>query len=280
MSSPFPGMDPYLESPARWRGVHTHFISDLTYQLNRQLPSGLIAQVEERCYILPREKDIYPDSLIARSPLANGHAGSRTPAAVGGATAVVAAPANPNPSGLPLVFELPGREIKEPYVEIVTADAEERVVTVIELLSPSNKVPGTHGQDDYVRKRESLLDSYSHLLEIDLLRGGAHTVTLDRARIAAQKPFDYVICLHRAGAARQRFECWPFGLRERVPDISVPLTPGLPDLTVDLQAVLDNVYDRGAYGARLLYAAEPEPALSASDAAWAAALLREKGLRT
>jgi len=273
MPSPFPGMDPYLESPTRWRGVHHLFVTYLAAEMNRHLPETLVAVTEERCYLLPRSEVVIPDSMVVHSPVVP-QASLTTSTAVLERATLAGEQATPS-----LLIELDEVEVREPYVEIVSADSDERVVTVIELLSPSNKVPGVHGRDEYVDKRDAVLNSASHLLEIDLLRGGVHTVAVERAKIVPKKPFDYLVCLHRAGGGRRHFECWPFELREAMPRVRVPLTPELPDLVVDLQAVLNRVYDEGTYWKRLHYADEAEPPLSASDAAWAGTLLRQKGLR-
>ena len=45
MSSPFPGMDPYLES--HWRDVHTRMMTYLCDQIQDQLPPNLVARVEQ-----------------------------------------------------------------------------------------------------------------------------------------------------------------------------------------------------------------------------------------
>jgi hypothetical protein len=43
--------------------------------------------------------------------------------------------------------------------------------------------------------------------------------------------------------------------------------------------MLNAAYMNGRYGEDIDYRKEPEPPLSAADAAWADAMLREKGLR-
>jgi hypothetical protein len=124
-----------------------------------------------------------------------------------------------------------------------------------------------------------VLGSDVHLLEIDLLRGGEHTVAAPRDRVARRGLYDYLISLSRAGQ-RDRCEVWGVPLQQRLPRIAVPLTDNDPDVIVDLQALVSRCYDAGGYARRLDYRLEPAPALREADAAWADALLRDKGLRT
>jgi hypothetical protein len=264
-------MDPYLESTLFWRKVHGHLLSDMTYRLNEAIvPLGFVAQYEERCYVLPLPGFVYPDAVILRSPDVDQWSG------VGSSGAVAVAEATP-----PLVLELHAEEVHEPYIEIRAAGDDERVVTVIELLSPANKTRDGIGRDAYRSKQRALLNSRSHLLEIDLLRDGSHTVAAPRAAIfaATGRHFDYVVSLHREGSRGERFEVWPFAVRAAMPTIRVPLSDGLPDVQIALQPLLDQVYDRSGVGKRVHYAEDPEPALAPADATWVDALLRERGLR-
>ncbi|MGH8059710.1 MAG: DUF4058 family protein, partial [Candidatus Entotheonellia bacterium] len=75
------------------------------------------------------------------------------------------------------------------------------------------------------------------------------------------------------------YEVWAVSLRQRLPRIRVPLADDDPDVVLDLPAVFDRCYDAAAYARRLDYRREPPTPLEADDAAWAEALLRERGLR-
>src|SRR5712692_11288565 len=68
MPGPFPGMDPYLEHPARWPGFHHPFITFIASALNAQLPERYVAEIGERLYIVPSQRDIYPDSAVIQRP--------------------------------------------------------------------------------------------------------------------------------------------------------------------------------------------------------------------
>lgn len=154
---------------------------------------------------------------------------------------------------------------------------ESRIVTVIEVLSPANKTTGNRGRDAYVEKQRKVLDSDSHLIEIDLLRGGLHTVAVAESELKARGKYDYLLCLHRARSVW--FDVWACTVRQRLPRFAVPLADGDPDLVVDLQALFNRVYDEGVYARRIDYRKEPPLLLRSEDVLWADALLREKGLR-
>ncbi len=142
------------------------------------------------------------------------------------------------------------------------------VVTVLEVLSPGNKRPGGDGQREYLAKRDLILQSAVHLVELDLLRGG------ERLPMASPLPPGDYFAVVSASHRRPRAEVWPAALRQPLPDIRIPLS-GEEETGLPLQSVLDEVYDRAGYGAILRYRRPPEPPLSPSDQAWADALLRE-----
>jgi hypothetical protein len=270
MPGPFPGMDPYLEHPMRWRGVHGLLCAMLVQELNTLLPDAFAARMDERLYVLPSGQAIYPDTVLVDSPPRALAAAGRSPDRASSDTVLVTPP---------YVFFAEPEEVHEPFVEIVTADGREQVVTLIELLSPSNKAAGSVGQSEYRRKQQQALAAPLHLLEIDLLRGGAHTVAMPRASLLARKTFDYVVCLHRAGDG-PRYECWLFTLRERAPQILIPLSDGFADVILDLQTCIDRVYDAGRYARTIDYQVEPEPPLSRGPSEWIDARLRERGFRS
>src|SRR5262249_12666047 len=137
---------------------------------------------------------------------------------------------------------------------------DRRLVTVIELLSPTNKAPGPD-RDDYLHKRRDLMRSCVHFVEIDLRRGG------ERPRPPVLPPCDYYVLLRRE-EEHPRLGVWPLGLRYRLPVIPIPLTAPDPDVLLDLQAILDRVYDAADYG-KYIYGETPQPVLSEEDLAWA-----------
>jgi hypothetical protein len=151
-------------------------------------------------------------------------------------------------------------EVREAYITILDREGLE-VVTVIELLSPGNKRSGSDGRREYLSKREGILRSSSHLVEVDLLRGGARLPTVE-----PPPPADYYVYVARA-LARPRIEVYPSSLRDRLPSIPVPLSGADPDAELDLQAAFERVYARVGYDYSLDYSRPVEPPLEEADAA-------------
>src|SRR5438105_4666488 len=66
MPSPFPGIDPYLETSAYWRGFHNMLITFIAQALNGVLPAGFAANVEERVYVQPDDRRAFPDVMVRK----------------------------------------------------------------------------------------------------------------------------------------------------------------------------------------------------------------------
>ncbi|HLK60382.1 MAG TPA: DUF4058 family protein [Chthonomonadaceae bacterium] len=264
MAGPFPGVDPYLENLLYWRGFHTGFITFMTAALNTVLPMGFAANYEERVYVIPSERSIYPDLMVLHRPIL-------PTAAQTGATAVVEPGA---PHGILTAYP---EEIHEGFIQVRSADNWEQVVAIIEVLSPANKAVGSVGREEYLQKQGEILRSEAHLLEIDLLSKGMHTVAAPLEGLRQKGEWDGLICLHRSDR-RYHYEYWFNRLREPLPPILVPLTGGLPGVLLDLQEAYNQAYDVGPYRRRIDYLQEPLVPLNADDTAWADTLLKEKGL--
>jgi hypothetical protein len=152
-------------------------------------------------------------------------------------------------------------EVRHYFLEIRELTTQ-RVVTVIEMLSPFNKRIGD-GRTEYLKRRNAILNSDAHLIELDLLREGE--------RVPMGKPLppaDYYAIVSRS-YRRPMAEVYAWTIRQKMPTIPVPLLWGEPDVPLDLQGVLTTVYDRAGYDYRLPYDRDPEPPLRAEDAAWA-----------
>jgi hypothetical protein len=163
-------------------------------------------------------------------------------------------------------------EVHEAFLKVIDRESRE-VVTVIEILSPTNKVPGSAGRDSFEEKRREVMRSPSHVVEIDLLRG-------ERMVPIPKKigPHEYLVHVSKKGL-RPRGLLYPIRLPRRLPVIPIPLKAGDPDVRLDLQAVLEASYDRAGYDLEIDYRKEPQPPLDAELATWADQLLRSKGLR-
>ena len=264
MPSPFPGMDPYLEAPWRWQGVHARLIADLQETLNRLVRPKYVTQIEERVYVSqeddPGRETRIPDVRVMVSPKPRESLAPIPESHVAVAEPIITT----------TVLE---EEIHEPCLRIL--DVHDRsVVTVIEVLSPTNKVLGSEGRKSYHEKRVEILNSPCHLVEIDLLRKGARFLRSDFLLQA-----DYHVHVSKA-EQRPKGMLWAIRLTQRLPVIKIPLRGNDPDVPLDLQSVFEMGYDRAAYDAATDYAKDPEPPLPPEYRQWAEELLRAKGLRS
>jgi hypothetical protein len=260
-------MDPYLEDPLIWPGVHDFLITYTAAALNRLISPRYVARIEERVYVIRPRRNLVPDVSVLQPPAVRRKERNRGSTA----TALVNDPY--------WEVTLQPSEVRESFLEIRPARDRARVITVIEVLSPSNKLASSEGQQAYLEKQRQVLMSPAHLLEIDLLRRGEPTVVASPPDLIAHwGSFDYLVCLSRQG---QRSQCqvWGFSVRERLPRILVPLAEGEDDVVLDLQTVFERAYDEGAYAVDLDYTLDPAVPLREADAEWANALLREQGLR-
>lgn len=254
MSSPFPGMDPFLESPIGWGGVHSRLINSISDYLAELVSPNFIVDIEERVYITtlgdPEKWPIVPDVYVVSGPLA-GHPGP----AAGSITAPT------------LIEPLYDVEIRDRFIEIVDARNRE-VVATLEVLSPYNKSSGTPGREAFLHKCKKVMASKTHWIEIDLLRAG------ERPRELSGKS-DYYALLKRGGTPGP-YEVWYFDVRDRMPTIAVPLRPPFEDVPLNLQAVFENTYARGHYAESTDYSDNPPlPRLRPADAAWVQERVRE-----
>lgn len=163
------------------------------------------------------------------------------------------------------------RTMREGYLEIKDVATKE-VVTVIELLSPANKRSGK-GRQMYEEKREQVFGSRTHLIEIDLLRGGQPL-----PMIGNNLESHYRILVSR-GNRRPQADLYAFNLQNIMPVFPLPLRLDDVEPMIDLQSLLNGIYDIAAYDLKIDYSKEVVPLLSEADAIWADAWLREQGLR-
>ncbi len=262
MANPFPGMNPFLEKPARWPSVHHRFITYLADAIDQQLPANYSADIDERVYVAHPPKDMYPDVFVVKH--------QRKKKERNGLATTALLEADPT-----MEVEFTPTEVHEPFIEIRLGDEPGTLIGVIEILSPANKTPGA-GRDLYLEKQQLLLLSSVHLIEIDLLRAGQHTVAIRRDGLPSDG-WDYLVCLHRGGW-RDRFNYWAVRLQARLPRINVPLAGNDGDIVVDLQALLNQCHSAGRIR-RLDYSQECPPPLSKKNAKWVDDLLRKKKMR-
>ena len=266
MSSPFPGMDPYIEQAGFFRTFHGSLINAILAQLNTELPPGYAAQTEERVVIKPFNRGINPDVFISRRP----RPVPDLPRAGGVTTLTPTAPHQ---------VETLGALERETYIEIRSGTDWDEIIAIIEVLSPTNKRTGQM-RNEYLSKQQDVLRSETHLIEIDLLRAGAHTIAapIEEARI--ENNWHYVISSSLAWR-RELMDYWPVTIRESLPVIPVPLRTPYEEVLLDLQAAFDRIYATGPYPRLTDYCEEPPaPPFVGRDVLWIDALLRNAGLRT
>ena len=262
MKNPFPGMNPWLEE--YWRDVHSHLLVYACDSLNGELPGSLRARIDERLSIdfgIGKARTYIPDLAVTES-------WDNPPTDVLGPGGLAVEVAQPQ------IVEL--GEVKLRRLEII--DARENIITVIELLSRSNK-DEPDNRNEWTRKRHEHLLAGVNFVEIDLLRGGGWTLP-DRSDLRPVPPER--VCYHVCATRPPRYgrhEFYVMPLRERLPTIRVPLRRGDPDAALNLQSLIDQCYAGGRYGSTLRYEQQPAPPLPPEELAWAREILAAKSER-
>jgi hypothetical protein len=256
-------MDPYLES--HWRDVHAAFVVYASDELNEILPTDLRARLNARRVRQPDwgagpvpgpaiRAIRWPSKNLARMSVGN------PPATVE-----------------PFIVEADREPLDEGYIEILDSSDGNRVVTIIELLTPADKRPG-EGTELYRDRQIDVIRSETSLVEIDLLRVGRHITAVALENIPRTHRAPYMVCVRRAWV-RDKAQVYSIFLSQRLPTIKVPLRQGEAEVPLDLQALIDRCYRMGRYEGDLDYRKDADPPLTAAEAEWAEELLRSKGLR-
>ena len=263
MPSPFPGMNPYLELPQFWSQVHTHLIVAIADYMNPILRPKYRMSMEQRVYTDTNNDDNLelvgiPDNVVF-TPRSNPSDTSSN---------VAVAP----PKVQPLTISLHQPEtVKEWYLRVKNVETQE-VVTVIEILSPKNKKVG-EGRNKYIKKREKVLMSLTHLIEIDLLRKGE----IMPMNIDDTIKSDYRIVISRSDR-RPKADLYAFNLAQEIPSIPLPLKAEDQELFIPLQDLLHSLYEKGSYDLAINYQKQTLHDLSETDQTWINNLLQEQEL--
>jgi hypothetical protein len=168
-----------------------------------------------------------------------------------------------------------GESITEPFLE-VTDISGERLVTVIEFISPSNKRLKS-SRDSYLKSRAANLERRANLVEVDLVRAAGWQELMKPLPLPAKAFTTYRVSLRRSREP-SAMNLWPIELPQRLPVIPIPAGEGNADIPLDLQELVDRAYLSGRYDS-IDYRRECDPPLSGDDAIWADRLLREAGRR-
>lgn len=250
MPSPLPGMDPYLEHPQSWPNFHHRLITAIAISLGPQLRPTYRVVVEEAIYQTEGQNSVLvgiPDVAVQKARRTQ----SNQESANGVQTEIAQ----------PILVDLPMPEVvRQGYLEIRNVATSE-VVTVMEVLSPTNKRPG-EGRRTYEAKRQTILASPTNLVEIDLLRQWPPIVQLPE-----QIKTHYRI-LVSASVNRPRASLYAFNLQEPIPAFPLPLRAGESEPIVNLQRLLGDIYDQSGYDLVIDYDEEPVPPLSKEEAEW------------
>ena len=261
--NPFPGMNPYLELPDLWHGVHTSVIAGMQRWLAPRLRPEYMVRIEERMYVSAetdgeiRRQSRLPDVMI----LDDGAAASPS-------VAIAESPRSRDAIPVRIPFE---DEQRQRYLEVIRVSNRE-VVAVIELLSPSNKT--TPGREAYIAKRNQVFHSTSHLVEIDLLRVGDPMPV-----IGDVPPSHYRILVTNVHSVDAMADLYLCDIQSPIPIFVMPLVEGSEGIAIDLNPIIDEVYVLGSYDRDIDYQQDPDPPLSDADRSWLDQLLRSQGLR-
>lgn len=260
----FPGMDPWLEHPALWPDVHNSLIAAIRDALVPLVDPRYYVGVESRIATIKLE-DRPPRSYRPDVSITAGDPRAALPEGGGVAVAVeVETDAEVEEIEVLLPIE---EEIEESYLAIHEVGTH-RLVTAIEILSPSNKSPGK-GRETYLEKRAELLETRTSLVEIDLLRAG-EPMPLGQPRVTKA----YRILISR-GHTRPRAQLITFTLRAPLPTIPIPLLPRDAEPRLEMNRILHDLIARARYFRRLDYAQSPVPPLRPEDAEWVGKLIAE-----
>ena len=239
-------MNPFLEHPNEWRNFHARFINACAVALAPQLKSRYFAKIGVNTYFqefselerIVREHDLETIEYT-------GGTGLEPP--------------------VYMKYRPPYNKDEIAFIEVLCLETRQRV-TAIEVLCPIQKCSGSN-REQYLASRRHFFagTAKSNFIEIDLLRG------FGRLPMDGLPCCDYYTLVYRA-LDYKRIGCWPIKLRQRLPVIPIPLRDSDPDATLDLQELLNRVYDDGFLGDSI-YSHQPRPPLHPEDDAWAHSLI-------
>jgi hypothetical protein len=142
MPSPFPGMNPYLEQNDTWEDFHQRFITHAADTLATMVGGNYLVKIEVRLYLhelSAEERRYFGRAEVGLADLA------KRDDALPASLAVTA----------PVPLKLPAVEVERHSSIEIRDRRNRRRLTVLELLSPTNKTAGPD-RDEYLLKRGQL----------------------------------------------------------------------------------------------------------------------------
>ncbi len=263
MRSPFPGMDPYIDGSGVWEDFHQTLIIEIKAAISAALPERYVVRAGERSHVVLSTRDAeeefltQPDIGVGRLRSSSDVGKSTAPTT----SAVLETQTENAPIRMRALVEV---EHREGFLEIRELNPERKLVTCIEVLSPSNKRPGTPGWLQYTRKRQAYREGAANFVEIDLLRGGRRMPMEDDW---PDSPY-YVLVCRKPEAPH--CTVWPAHFHRPLPTLTVPLAPPDADIHLLLQPLIDAVYARSRYDRDINYRQALHPPLSPTETAWLA----------
>ncbi len=224
-------MNPYLEQPEFWSDFHNQLVAALARSLVPLLIPKYRVVTDKWVYKVNDTSTIAigrPDVAVQQSRA------DRTIAASGPTSAV----AQPIQVMVPL-----SEEVQQPYLQVRDAATQE-VITTVEVLSPANK--RGEGRRKYELKRQQILESLTHLVEIDLLRDGEPLPLANQANQLQAMQSHYRILVRRA-QTRPTADLYPFDLNDPIPRFPLPLRLEDPEVIVDLRTIISDLYEQLGY---------------------------------
>jgi len=248
MSNPFPGMNPYLEG-ILWSDLHNRLADSISEKIIPLIRPKYQALVEP--YVVKSDLSamglsiFYPDIAVVKDAV-------KEPMVIYGNAPQI------TEANLSIPIQTP-IEVKIPVIEIRDLKSK-KLITVIEVLSPANKYGASFRQ--YQEKRKSLFAGKINLLEIDLLRRGKKVVSHPEVNNC-----DYLCTLTRKG--ENKTDLWTIDLSSKLPTLPIPLAGDDEDIAIDLQGVLNEIYQKVYYGDSIDYTENvPPPKLSKEKRQW------------
>jgi hypothetical protein len=257
MKSPFPGMGPYIEACGLWGDFHDEMIRGIKSILQDELPSTFLVRTSKRSYIALTDGDEKDE----RAFLPDVHITAPRRRIATSAVQQESTPASTAITEPVSLRAFVSEEFEETFIDIFEVGPDRRLVTSIEVLSPSNKRRGSEGWLLYQRKRQALLLGQANLVEIDLLRGGERQPMLDPW---PDSPYSLLVARKEKAP---RCKVWPAFFERPLPTIPIPLEQPHLDIAVDVQKLFETIYERGRYRQDIDYANSLDPLLTAEQTA-------------